>query len=104
MKSARPGEHVLEIVMSTPGWLNAAGHEMHRDLARIWQEIDRDPDTRVVVVRGEGEAFSSGGDLDLVKDMAVYCFHNFSRTTPAGCRRTGNGKNYRTLYWLRVLG
>jgi uncharacterized protein YdhG (YjbR/CyaY superfamily) len=42
--------------------------------------------------------------IDLVKDMAVYCFHNFSRTTPAGCRRTGNGKNYRTLYWLRVLG
>jgi len=61
---------ILELVMSTPGKLNAAGHEMHRDLANVWQEVDKDPDTRVVVVRGEGRGFSSGGDLDLVSDMA----------------------------------
>jgi enoyl-CoA hydratase len=66
----RPEEGVLEIVMSTPGKLNAAGHDMHRDLANVWLAIDKDPQTRVVIVRGEGKAFSSGGDLDLVKDMA----------------------------------
>ncbi|HVM19590.1 MAG TPA: enoyl-CoA hydratase/isomerase family protein [Egibacteraceae bacterium] len=66
----RPADGILELVMSTPGKLNAAGHDMHRDLANVWQVIDADPDTRVVVVRGEGKAFSSGGDLDLVKDMA----------------------------------
>jgi enoyl-CoA hydratase len=70
LKITRPEEHLLEIVMSAPGKLNAAGHDMHRDLANVWLEIDKDPDTRVVVVRGEGKAFSSGGDLDLVKDMA----------------------------------
>jgi enoyl-CoA hydratase len=67
---SRPEEHVLEITMSTPGKLNAAGHEMHRDLANVWLEVDRDPDTRVVIIRGEGRAFSSGGDLSLVEDMA----------------------------------
>ncbi len=66
----RPEDGLLEIVMSTPGKLNAAGHDMHRDLANVWLAIDKDPDTRVVIVRGEGKAFSSGGDLDLVKDMA----------------------------------
>ena len=66
----RPEEGLLEIIMSTPGKLNAAGHDMHRDLANVWLAIDKDPSTRVVVVRGEGKAFSSGGDLDLVKDMA----------------------------------
>jgi enoyl-CoA hydratase len=70
LKLARPEEHLLEVVMSTPGKLNAAGHEMHRDLANIWPVIDADPDTRVVVVRGEGKAFSAGGDLDLVTHMA----------------------------------
>ena len=70
LKITRPEEHLLEIVMSTPGRLNAAGHEMHRDLANVWPAVDGDPDTRVVIVRGEGEAFSSGGDLDLVTDMA----------------------------------
>ena len=43
---------------------------MHRDLAGIWTEIDRDPEVRAVVVRGAGDAFSSGGDIDLVADMA----------------------------------
>lgn len=70
LRFSRPGDGVLEIVMSTPGKLNAAGHDMHRDLANVWPEVDRDPETRVVVVRGEGGAFSSGGDLDLVRDMA----------------------------------
>jgi enoyl-CoA hydratase len=70
LKITRPEEHLLEIVMSTPGKLNAAGHDMHRDLANVWLEIDKDPETRVVVVRGEDKAFSAGGDLDLVSDMA----------------------------------
>lgn len=61
---------ILELILSTPGRLNALGHDGHRDLANVWREIDRDDETRVVVVRGDGEAFSSGGDLDLVTDMA----------------------------------
>lgn len=69
LQFARPADGVLEIVMSAPGRLNAAGPEMHRDLAAVWQTVDRDPDTRAVMVRGEGRAFSSGGDLDLVADM-----------------------------------
>jgi len=66
----RPADGVLRVVMSTPGRLNAAGHQMHRDLAGIWAEIDRDPEVRAVVVRGAGDVFSAGGDLDLVADMA----------------------------------
>jgi len=70
LQLARPEDGILEIVMSTPGKLNAAGADMHRDLADVWLAVDRDPDTRVVVVRGDGPAFSSGGDLDLVEEMA----------------------------------
>jgi enoyl-CoA hydratase len=66
----RPADGVLRIVMSAPGRLNAAGHQMHRDLSLVWTEIDRDPAVRAVVVRGAGDAFSAGGDLDLVLDMA----------------------------------
>jgi enoyl-CoA hydratase len=70
LRVARPEEHVLEIVLSDPDRLNALGHDGHRHLAEIWREVDRDPETRVVVVRGEGTAFSAGGDLDLVEDIA----------------------------------
>jgi enoyl-CoA hydratase len=67
----RPEDGVLEIVMSVPGRLNAAGHSMHRDLAEVWGAVDRDPTTRVAVIRGAGRGFSAGGDLDLVADMAA---------------------------------
>lgn len=70
LRFSRPEQGLLEIVMSTPGRLNAAGHDMHRDLANVWRAIDRDPATKVAIIRGEGKAFSSGGDLDLVTDMA----------------------------------
>ena len=66
----RPEEGILRITLRTPGKLNAVGHEAHRHLAEIWKAVDRDPDTRAVLVRGAGGAFSSGGDLDLVEDIA----------------------------------
>jgi len=66
----RPEEGVLRVVMSNPGRLNAADAAMHRDLAEVWRAIDTDPEVRSVIVRGEGEAFSAGGDLDLVTEMA----------------------------------
>jgi enoyl-CoA hydratase len=66
----RPEKWVLRITLRNPGKLNAVGHEAHAHLARVWQTIDRDAETRVVVVRGSDGAFSSGGDLGLVEDIA----------------------------------
>jgi enoyl-CoA hydratase len=70
LKFADLGDGVLEVTISAPGRLNAVGHDGHRELAAVWQAIDADPDVRVAIVRGEGGTFSSGGDLDLVSDMA----------------------------------
>ncbi len=65
---------VLEIVMNGAGanksGLATADANMHRELADIWRDIDRDPDTRVALIRGEGKGFSAGGDLGLVEQMA----------------------------------
>ncbi len=69
LRFERPEPAILRVIMSSPGRLNAAGKDMHRDLAEIWTEIDRDPDTRVAIIQGEGRAFSAGGDLDLVQEL-----------------------------------
>ena len=65
---------ILEIVMganqSANGKLSTADHRMHKELSTIWQDIDKDPDTRVALILGEGRGFSAGGDLSLVEDMA----------------------------------
>ncbi len=66
---------VLEVVMSGEGanksGLATANARMHFELAEIWRDIDRDPDTRVAIIRGEGKGFSAGGDLQLVEEMAT---------------------------------
>ncbi|MBS4730034.1 enoyl-CoA hydratase/isomerase family protein [Mycobacterium sp. SM1] len=60
-------EGVLHLILDAPG-LNSVGPQMHRDLADIWPVIDRDPGARVVLVRGEGKAFSAGGSFDLIEE------------------------------------
>jgi enoyl-CoA hydratase len=60
---------VLELIMSKPGRLNAADRDMHRELSFVWQAIDRDPEVKAVLVRGEGNAFSAGGDFDMIDDI-----------------------------------
>jgi len=66
----RHPDGILEIIMGAPGKLSTADHNMHRELAEIWRDVDADPETRVAIIRGEGKGFSAGGDLSLVEDMA----------------------------------
>jgi enoyl-CoA hydratase len=68
LRFERPVPHVLRIVMDAPG-LNAAGHDMHRELAEVWLTVDRDPDVHVAIVAGAGKNFSSGGSFDLIESM-----------------------------------
>lgn len=69
LKFTRPEPYVLEVIMGEEGKLSVAGPEMHSELAQVWQDIDEDADTHVVIIRGEGKGFSGGGTLDLVEDM-----------------------------------
>jgi enoyl-CoA hydratase len=66
----RPAPHILRLTLRAAGKLNAVSSTMHRELAAIWPAIGADDDTRVVIVRGADGAFSSGGDLDLVLEIA----------------------------------
>jgi enoyl-CoA hydratase len=61
---------VLRMTLHRPERLNAAHEPMHSELARVWRDIHRDPDTRAVVVTGAGTAFSAGGDLGMVQRLA----------------------------------
>jgi enoyl-CoA hydratase len=66
----RPAPHVLRITLRKAGRLNAVDADAHRELAYVWNTIATDDETRVALVRGADGAFSAGGDLDLVLDIA----------------------------------
>jgi enoyl-CoA hydratase len=68
VRRLEPG--ILEIVMGEEGGkLSITTARMHGEMARIWLDIDRDPDTRVAILRGAGRGFSAGGDLAMVEEM-----------------------------------
>jgi enoyl-CoA hydratase len=62
-------EGVLRVTISAPGRLNAVDATGHRELAEIWRDADADDAVRAILVRGEGEAFSAGGDLAMIEEM-----------------------------------
>jgi enoyl-CoA hydratase len=66
----RPAPGVLRITLRAVGKLNAVSGAMHGELAAIWRTIGDDEETRAVIVRGADGAFSAGGDLDLVVEIA----------------------------------
>lgn len=53
---------VLTVVLDNPP-MNAFTDPMHRELSRLFHDVNQDPDVAVVVVTGAGKAFSAGGDL-----------------------------------------
>jgi enoyl-CoA hydratase len=68
IRRVEPG--ILEIVMrAEQGKLSVATARMHAEMARVWLDVDRDPETRVAILRGEGRGFSAGGDLAMVEEM-----------------------------------
>lgn len=64
-----PADGVLRITISEPGRLNAVDATAHRELGEVWRDADRDDSVRAILVRGEGRAFSAGGDLSMIEDM-----------------------------------
>lgn len=70
LKFNRPKPRLLEVILSNPGKLNALDETGHHELGRVWPDIDADPETAVVLLRGDGGVYSAGGDLGLVEQMA----------------------------------
>ena len=60
---------ILLMTINRPEQMNATDAALHNALSRVWLDIDDDPDVRVVVVTGAGEAFSAGGDLSWVSKI-----------------------------------
>src|SRR4051812_9397134 len=67
IRRLEPG--ILEIVMGEEGKLAVATARAHAELARVWLDVDRDPETRIAIIRGAGKGFSAGGDMAMVEEM-----------------------------------
>lgn len=56
--------HIAYVTLNRPKALNSISHEVDQQLARVWDEIDDDPDVWVAVLAATGEkAFCAGADI-----------------------------------------
>ena len=51
------------------GKMNAVDFEMHEELARVFPEAQRDPDSDLIILTGAGRAFCAGGDMAWFQGM-----------------------------------
>jgi enoyl-CoA hydratase/carnithine racemase len=58
------GTEVWRLVLDRPNKLNALNDDVRRGLQEAVDALSARPDVRVVVVQGEGRAFSAGADLN----------------------------------------
>jgi enoyl-CoA hydratase len=67
------GDGVAEVVLTGPGKGNAMGPDFWREMPELFAGLDRDDETRVVIIRGEGPNFSYGLDLvAMMKEMGPH--------------------------------
>jgi enoyl-CoA hydratase len=68
LRRLEPG--ILEIRMRAPeGRIPTANARMHQELAEIWIDVDRDPETRVAILKGSARGFSGGGDFAMIEEI-----------------------------------
>lgn len=57
------GARVLVVTISGTNPVNGVDEAMHEELARVFTDCQRDPDSDLIVLTGAGRVFCAGGDL-----------------------------------------
>lgn len=75
LKFDRPAPRVLRITFASQLKLGAMDARMHREIADVWKDVAADDSTSAVLLTGEGQTFSAGGDknheLRVLEDHAA---------------------------------
>lgn len=79
---------IATITLNNPSKKNAVNRQMHIELEHVWDDVDADPEIKVVILTGAGNAFCSGIDLGGIKSES----DNGTRPRP----RT---RGARRLFW-----
>lgn len=55
--------HIIHAAFNRPNKLNAMNQQFFNDIASFFTAVNNDPEVRVVILTGNGKAFSAGLDL-----------------------------------------
>ncbi|MET0743342.1 MAG: enoyl-CoA hydratase-related protein [Microvirga sp.] len=72
-------DRILTLTLNRPEALNAVDGEMHAELTQVFYDAASDPSSDVIVLTGEGKAFSSGGDIRWMQSLIDEGFDRTAR-------------------------
>jgi enoyl-CoA hydratase len=64
-----PSERVLRVSMVSAHRGNRVDEQMHRELIRVWRQIDEDQNINAVVLRSKGPQFAEGGSFEFLEKI-----------------------------------
>jgi enoyl-CoA hydratase len=64
-------EHIARLVVNRPEIRNALHWEAMEEFSQVIRSLKADPDVRVLLISGAGQAFISGADLGLVSSLTT---------------------------------
>ncbi|MBT2582669.1 enoyl-CoA hydratase/isomerase family protein [Planococcus sp. ISL-109] len=62
-------ESIAKLRMNRPDKLNALSREMVEEMLAALKQLESDPSVKVIILSGEGKAFSAGGDIAAMKSL-----------------------------------
>jgi len=71
------GEGVATIKLNRPHVLNAMNRQLWLDFQVALDDVQRDPEIKVLIITGEGRAFSTGADLKDSKDRSIEDYRDY---------------------------
>lgn len=74
LKITRPAPGVAQVTMARPAVFNAFNEPMIDELEAAFKQLGQADDVRVIVLAGEGKAFSAGADLQWMQRASQASF------------------------------
>ncbi len=65
------GDGISVVIINEPKTYNSLSFKNLRDLIRVFQKLDKDKNTKVIILEGAGKGFSAGHNLKEVKNLKV---------------------------------
>ena len=96
-------DNVAIVKLHRPKVLNAMNSQMWRDLQSALDDVKNDPRIKVLIITGEGRAFSTGADLKESKTRSLEAYRGYlvaqelRETTDAADRPRPSGRSLRSM-------
>jgi enoyl-CoA hydratase len=80
-------DHIATVKLNRPRVLNAMNKQLWLELQQALDDVEKDADIKVLIITGEGRAFSTGADLKDSRDRTIEQYRDYLVALQEASRR-----------------